>query len=39
VQLRCPEELKRRIQGKRLKAGKGGKGKLVDIQSKKGTAA
>jgi hypothetical protein len=38
VQLRRQEELTRRIQGKRIKAGKRRKGKLVEIKSK-GTAA
>jgi integrase len=38
VQLRRQEELTRRIQGKRMKAGKRTKGKLVEIKSK-GTAA
>jgi hypothetical protein len=38
VQLRRQEELTRRIQAKRTKAGKRNKGKLVEIGSK-GTAA
>ena len=38
VQLHCQEELTRRIQGKRVKAGKRSQGKIVEIKSK-GTAA
>jgi hypothetical protein len=38
VQLRRQEELTRRIQRKRTKAGKRSKGKLVEIKAK-GTAA
>ena len=38
MQLRRQEELTRRIQGKRMKAGRRSKGKLVEIKSK-GTAA